>query len=204
MEPDGDGAVAEAAAHLFQEVIGARRPQPAVMEIDGALWRRARQSDGEALDRLAALGDNRRIFNLPRSSAEFESAVGRGGFRQPMVCTREGVEIGGAATTNHDHRSLNVRLLCFFSDPGAATRPLGAYVRHVFWSTPVHRIYMQLPQLGGAGDYVSLACRVGFVEEGTVRAYALVDGRPRDVAALGLLRKEFVAWCEKNEPRLSL
>lgn len=204
MERDRDGAVAEAAARGPQEVIRAPQPPPAVMEIDGASWRRATQSDGDALEHLATQDNNRRLFNLPRTSAEFANAVGRGGFRQPMICTREGVVVGAAATTNHDHRSLNVRLLCFFADPRAAVRPLAVYVRHLLWSSPVHRVHVQIPLLAGAEDYVALARGVGFVEEGTVRAYALIDGRPHDVMALGLLREEFTTWCETNEPRLTL
>jgi RimJ/RimL family protein N-acetyltransferase len=94
--------------------------------------------------------------------------------------------------------------MCFFNKPAEAVKPLAVYVRHVFWSSPLHRVYVQLPLLAGATAYIRLLLGSGFQQEGVVRGHAYVDGRPRDVAVIGLLRRDFEAWCRENELRLAL
>ncbi len=88
--------------------------------------------------------------------------------------------------------------------PGEASHPLAIYVRHLFWSQPLHRVYVQFPVAEDATDYIDLLKRAGFVDEGVVTGYALVRGQPSDVAVLGILRREFEAWCLQNEKRLIL
>jgi hypothetical protein len=179
-------------------------PSPAVLEIDGFSWRFAGPSDAPSLELLAARSSHRTLFNLPGSEREFEARVGWPGFRIPMLCLRGSKPVGAAATDRRNHRSLNLRLICFFAEPARAAVPLAAYVRHLFWSLPLHRVYAQLPMVGGATAYVRLLKNAGFQEEGVVRGYAMVGGRPRDLAVLGVLREEFETWCSENEKRLAL
>jgi hypothetical protein len=177
---------------------------PAVLELDGFAWREAGPVDAGTLDALAARGSNRVLFNLPASSDEFLARVGRPGFRIAMLCTHDSKPIGAAATTERNNRSLNVQLLCFFIEPSEAALPLAAYVRHLFWSLPLHRVYVQMPLVPGADAYGQLLQACGFQDEGRVSEYAMIAGKPTDVAVLGLLRREFEAWCQEHEKRLAL
>jgi hypothetical protein len=179
-------------------------PSRAVLDIDGFSWRQAVPSDAAVLEALAARDGNRLLFNLPASEQEFAVRVGRPGFRRAMLCFKERKPVGAAATTLRDQRSLNLQLMCFFAQPARAVAPLAVYVRHIFWSTPLHRIYVQLPVVAGATAYIRLLTAAGFQQEGVVRGHGLVGGRPTDVAVIGLLRRDFEAWCQENEIRLAL
>lgn len=179
-------------------------PSPAVLEIDGFAWRIAGPSDAPALEALAARATNRLLFSLPGSESAFEAAVGWPGFKMPMLCLRGSKPVGAAATNLRNNHSLNVRLICFFAEPVRAFLPLATYVRHLFWSLPLHRVYCQFPMVAGATAYVRLLKGAGFQEEGVIRGHALVGGKPCDVAVLGLLRVEFESWCRENENRLAL
>jgi len=121
-----------------------------------------------------------------------------------MLCTRDSRVIGAAATTRRDMRNRHVQLICSFIDPATAALALAMYVRHLFWSMPFNRVHAQIPNVDGAQAYVDLMGGIGFVNEGTVRDHALIGGRPHSVIVLGLLRREFEAWTEVNEKRLSL
>ena len=185
-------------------IASAARPSPAVLEIDGFAWRTAQPSDAAALEALAAKAKNRILFRLPESEAAFEAAVGWPGFRLPMLCLRGSKAVGAAATSQRNHQSQNVRLTCFFADPAHAAVPLAAYVRHLFWMLPLHRVYCQFPMVAGAMAYVRLLKGAGFQGEGTIRGHAVIGGKPCDVAGVGVLRDEFDLWCTENETRLAL
>ncbi|MEP6753075.1 MAG: GNAT family protein [Candidatus Dormiibacterota bacterium] len=183
---------------------GAARPSPGILSIDGFTWRQAIPDDALTLETLAARDGNRTLFNLPESEDEFSARVGQPGFRRAMLCFHGRVAVGAAATTMRDQRSLNLQLICFFKQPERAVKPLAAYVRHLFWSAPLHRVYVQLPLVAGATSYVHLLTGAGFQHEGVVRGHGFIHGRPRDVAVIGLLRRDFEAWCQENELRLAL
>lgn len=179
-------------------------PAPAVLELDGFSWRDARSEDAEVLERLAAVGSNRPLFQLPMFTAEFMRAPSRPGFRQSMLCYHGEKEFGAAAYGMRNMQNLNVRLTCFFTEPARAAAALAIYVRHLFWGMPVHRIHAQLPVVDAGPAYVSLLRAVGFREEGVVRAHALMRGQSCDLAVLGVVREEFEAWCQTNERRLAI
>ena len=185
-------------------MIARAEASPPVLQIDAYVWRRALPTDAATFEALAAHGTNRIVFNLPRSADEFAVRMGGPTFGQPMLCLRRSTPVGAAGTTSRNRRSLNLQLACFFVQPARAVLPLAGYLRHLFWAMPIHRVYVQLPAVVGVRSYVRLFREVGFAEEGVVRGHALVGGRPRDVVALGILRKEFEAWCAINESRLAL
>jgi hypothetical protein len=182
----------------------AARPSPPVLEIDGFAWQPARPSDAPALEALAAHSTNRILFGLPGSSEAFEGAVGGPGFRNAMLCWKDSKPIGGASTGQRNFHSQNLRLTCFFADPAGASLPLAAYVRHLFWKLPLHRVYCQFPMVARGAEYMHLLKGSGFQEEGMIRGHALIGGKPFDVAVLGVLRDEFDLWCRENETRLAL
>jgi hypothetical protein len=179
-------------------------PTPGVLELDGFAWREAGPADATTLEALASLDGHRTLFNLPGSEQEFAARVGGPGFRRAMLCYKDNGPIGAAATRSRDQRNANLQLMCFFAEPEKAVWPLALYVRHLFWSAPLHRVYLQLPIVAGAPAYIHLLESVGFQQEGLVRGHGLVGGKPCDVALLGLLRIDCEAWCQENESRLVL
>ncbi len=179
-------------------------PSAAVLELDGFEWRRASRADRGAMDALVALSPFHGLFTFPDPGEEFSRGVGAPGFRMPMICLHDSKAVGVAAISHRNQRSMNAQLLCAFRQPRLAALPLATYVRHLFWLQPLHRIYAQCPAAAGATAYIDLLKRAGFVEEGVVTGYALVRGRPSDVAVLGVLRREFETWCQENETRLTL
>jgi hypothetical protein len=185
-------------------VIVAARPSAGILAMDGFVWRHAAPLDAPALESLASRDGNRTLFNLPGSEEEFAARVNRPGYRLAMLCLRGQRPIGAAATFARDQRSLNLQLMCFFAQPARSVMPLAVYVRHLFWSVPLHRIYVQLPLIAGASSYIRLLSSAGFQQEGVVRGHGLVRGRPCDVALLGMLRQDCEAWCQENENRLAL
>jgi hypothetical protein len=185
-------------------VIREARASAPVLELDGFRWRPALPSDAGVLDRLAGHGTNRMLFRLPASEPDFVIALNRPGFRLPFLCLRGSDPVGAAATALRNQRSLNLRLIAFFAEPAAATLPIAMYLRHIFWTLPMHRVYIQLPIVAGSEDYRRSLGEAGFQEEGVVRGHGIVGGNECDVVALGLLRAEFEAWCQQNESRLNL
>lgn len=182
----------------------AAAPSAPVLALDDFAWRFAGPADATALESIAAHGSNRVLFNLPRSVDEFAVRLSGAGLRFPMLCTRDSRPCGAAVLGTRSTRDLNAMISCFFIEPSESTLPLAAYVRHVFWMQPLHRLFAQLPIVEGTVDYVKLLVTVGFREEGVVAKHALIDEEPVDVAILGLLRREFERWCTEREPRLAL
>jgi hypothetical protein len=204
MERDGDHAWTEPAPGQRESVTQATWASAPVLAIDDYAWRTAITSDAAALEAIAAQGANRTLFGLPRSEQDFAERVGRAGFRLAMLCHHGDDVVGAAATTLRNHRSMNLQLVCFFAVDARPQLALATYVRHVFWSLPMHRIFVQLPVVDGASSYIRMLKGAGFKEEGVVRGHALVAGQPADVAVLGVLREEFETWCLENEIRLAL
>lgn len=182
----------------------AASPSAPVLALDGFAWRFAGPGDATVLDSIAAHGSNRVLFTLPESEGEFAVRLSGTGLRFPMLCTRDSRPCGAAVLGTRSTRDLNAMISCFFIEPSESTLPLAAYVRHVFWMQPLHRLFAQMPMVEGSADYVRLLTGVGFIEEGVVAKHALIGGEAVDVVILGLLRRDFERWCTEKEPRLSL
>lgn len=120
----------------------------------------------------------------------------------PMVATRDGRPCGVLLNTETDLQSLNCRLVALFSRPERSRLPLALYLRHLFWSLPLHRVYARVP--APLEDCERLYESLGFACEGSLAAHQLHAGRLVDVRLLGLLRRDFDAWCEEREPWLAL
>jgi len=86
-------------------------------------------------------------------------------------------------------------------DPAGCQTALALYVRRVFWSHPLHRLYAVLPgRLPQSRGYEDLLRECGFVNEGTLVGHLMVKRRLLDLDVFGLLRSEFDDWCRQREP----
>ena len=101
-------------------------------------------------------------------------------------------------------KNLNAYLVALFSRPADAVLPLALYIRHAFWSYPLHRLYSQLPSLPELLPHREALMAVGFKNEGSLVAHIATADGPVDAVAVGLLRDEFNQWSKQNEPRLVL
>jgi hypothetical protein len=174
----------------------APKAPPAVLSLEGWDWLNVSPDLDAEWQRFVPTDGNRLLFRLP---AEGSSSLGR-----PMLCLRNGEVIGASATSQRNRRSLNAHLTLIFTNPLEATLPAAMCVRHLFWSMPLHRLYVQMPMVGPADQYVAMLSSVGFREEGRVRDFAVVNGESTGVVVMGVLRPEFEAWCQANEKRLAL
>ncbi len=122
----------------------------------------------------------------------------------PMALTRVGEPVGVAFTLGANVQNLNARLVLLARDPVLCTKLLPMYVRHVFWSFPVHRLYVQCPGDPSVAPYAELFRSSGFAAEGCLKGHQGMAGRYLDVLLFGLLRPDFERWCAEHEPALAL
>jgi RimJ/RimL family protein N-acetyltransferase len=122
----------------------------------------------------------------------------------PCACLVDGRAIGVCFMRVPQLKHLSAYLVPLFADAGAAHRPLALYMRHAFWTFPLHKLYTHVPAHESAEPYASLLRRAGFREEGTLKDHAVAGDRTIDALLFGLLRAEFDAWCAAHEPRLLL
>jgi hypothetical protein len=176
------------------------------MELGDFAIRRLSEDDFPTLRPLAeALPAD--IFAMPSTDTEFRAFVGEVASRVwslPLVCVRAGDPVGMCFMNVAQFKNLNAYLVALFVQPEEAALPLALYIRHAFWSFPLHRLYVQLPATAAAIPHLETLERVGFQREGTLVAHVKAARGPQDVIVVGLLRDEFERWCKQNEPRLEL
>jgi len=185
-------------------VIDGARASPPVLELDGLRWREASPDDAAELAQLVAASHADLAYGLPLSEAAIGAALNRPGLRHAMLCTRGPRVVGAAATRNRNQQAQNLQLACLFARPAGAGAALAVYVRHLFWSLPLHRVYAQFPAVPGTAGQERLLRAAGFTCEGRLAGQALIGGRALDLLCYGLLRRDFDRWCQENEPRLAL
>jgi hypothetical protein len=184
------------------------KPNPAqgLMERDGDSLRVLTVDDLPAVLRLRQATPPE-LFELPGSPAElggFVHGLANKPWSLPMLCCQDGEPVGLCLMSVAQLKNLNAYLVAVFEKPAAATGALALYVRHAFWSYPLHRLYAQLPSTREVEPHAELYSRAGFRREGVlVKHIAAADG-PIDAVVLGILRGEFDAWCAGNRPELSL
>ena len=147
------------------------------------------------------------IFELPESDHAFRAFIADLGAKPwslPFVCLRAAVPIGVCFMSVAQLKNLNAYLVAVFSDPADAAVPLALYIRHAFWSFPLHRLYAHVPALAAAIAHAEALARVGFKHEGVLAAHVPSPDGPQDAIVLGLLREEFNVWCAQNQPALAL
>ena len=150
---------------------------------------------------------NRHLIELgsdPDQIAQLLARLKAGTWSLPIAVLSGDLCIGMATTALADTKGMHVSLLSMFVDPPAASRALALYLRHVFWTFPVRRIHVQVPDLDLVREYVALYESVGFVNEGRLVNHLIVAGQSFDVITLGLLRADFESWAQAQEPDLGL
>ena len=147
------------------------------------------------------------IFELPDSDHAFRTFIADLGAKPwslPFVCLSAEKPIGVCFMSVAQLKNLNAYLVALFSEPAVERVPLALYIRHAFWSFPLHRLYAHVPALTGVTSHVEALVGVGFQHEGVLAAHVPSPDGPQDAIVLGLLREEFNLWCEQNQPGLAL
>ncbi|HEV1997638.1 MAG TPA: GNAT family protein [Candidatus Dormibacteraeota bacterium] len=182
------------------------RPPPAISRSGAAEIRPLTEADYPFVASLNRIRDNANI--APSAAIEdpgFIAAVRAEPWSTPMMLAADGEPVAvamiGAADTQHRHGRLVVLAVL----PREVVAPLTMYLRHVFWSYPLHRLYVVLPsRVAAVAAYADLLRSCGFVQEGTMVGHLRVATRMIDLDLFGLLRPEFDEWCRQNRPALAL
>lgn len=147
------------------------------------------------------------LFALPGSAAElgaFIEGLGKKPWSMPMICSRDGQPVGLCLMSMAQLKNLNAYLVAVFAEPASSAVSLALYIRHAFWSYPLHRLYTQLPVNPVLKPHAELFARAGFIHEGVLVKHVAAPDGPIDAESFGLVRGEFDEWCSEHQPELSL
>ena len=147
------------------------------------------------------------LFDLPSSAEEFRKwtkELGARAWAVPMTCLEDGEPVGICLMSGSQVKNLHAYLVALFERPEDAGLGLALYLRHAFWSLPLHRLYSQVPLREESLPYAELFLRAGFRREGILVGHLRTAAEPKDSIALGLLREDFDAWCAEHQPGLSM
>jgi hypothetical protein len=180
---------------------------PALVDLDGWSIQPFTAAETPLLTALLDQRGHRFLLDVPLDDATLRSVLmelTKSPWSLPCAVVRDDEMAGFATTALPNVRALNTGFTALFIDPAGAVVPLSMYVRHLFWSFPLHRLHAQIPDLDLTREYIDLLTAVGFVVEGRLVDHAHIAGQSFDVVALGLLRSDFEAWTAAHDPRLSL
>jgi len=182
------------------------RPAPAVSFAEGAEIRPLTDGDQDFARYVYSLRENAVVAgSLDVYNPQFVPAIRAAPWSMAMVLRQDGEAVGLAALTSVDVHSRNGRLVVLARDPRLCRTAMGLYLRHAFWSHPLHRLYAVLPaRVPLPGSYADLLLGCGFVDEGVLRSHLSYKGGLRSLSVFGLLRREFDAWCAESQPALLL
>ncbi|MDQ6712362.1 MAG: GNAT family N-acetyltransferase [Candidatus Dormibacteraeota bacterium] len=183
------------------------QPAPSLLELDGFSLHRMATADLPFVLDLYQIGPNRLLVDLPAAQEEaivFLQQLEKQPWSMLMVAQQGGKRIGALATGLTNLVSLNTYLLAMFLEPAAAMMPLALFTRHLFWTYPLERLYVQFPLLDETEAYGQLYEQAGFQREGVMKKHQSIAARRYDVAVYGLLREDFDRWCTARDPRLAL
>ena len=180
---------------------------PAIVDLDGWSIQPFTAAETPLLSALLDRRGHRYLLDVPLDEATLRTVLTEivgSPWSLPCAVVRDDEMAGFATTALPNVRALNTGFTALFTDPAVAIVPLSMYVRHLFWSFPLHRLHAQIPDLDLTREYIDLLTAVGFEVEGRLVDHAHVAGQSFDVVALGLLRSDFEAWIAAHDPRLSL
>jgi hypothetical protein len=175
------------------------------LEVEGVRLQRLTSREVTELVTLDGITLDGTRFETPKSEEaciSFVRTVNMHLWGLPMLAYRRESVLGMTRLTDTDPRSMSARLVAVYQSPEEAELPLAMYVRHAFWSFPLQRVYVRCPWLPELKPYRDLFLSTGFRQEGLLPKFHLANGARFDVAVLGLLREEFLQWCEAHQPRM--
>ncbi len=180
---------------------------PAVTELDGVTIERLHPDHAHLVATLLDLRGHRHLIDLdpdPNTIATLLRTLSQQPWAMPLAAIRDGECIGIGTTALADVKSLNAAFLTMFVEPAQAHLASAMMVRHLFWTFPIRRLHVQIPDMDITREYADLLTTIGFEHEGRLVDHVHAAGRTFDVLTLGLLRPDFEQWCDANEPRLRL
>lgn len=180
---------------------------PAVVELDGWALEPLVADDAPLVAQLLQQRGHQYMLEMAPDEMFIRSAIAELAAQPlalPLMILRDQYCGGVATTALANVRTLSASLIALFVDPPGATLPLAMYVRQLFWTFPLRRLYAQVPAMDLTREYVDLLGSVGFVDEGRLVSHAEIGGQAFDVVTLGLLRQDFEDWCAVHQPRLAL
>lgn len=182
------------------------RPAASISALGGAAIRPLREPDYPLVLGLHAALDNSTVAaSLAVEDPGFVAAARAEPWASPMVLSQDGEEGAMAVVGAADSQNRHGRLVVIAKEPERWAEPLAIYVRHVFWSHPLHRLYSLVPVgARGSHQYLGLLRACGFASEGRLVRHQRVGTRLVDLELLALLRPEFDAWCRDHQPGLAL
>lgn len=180
---------------------------PAILEFEGFSLQPLTPQNAGAIIELHRRPWNAASVDVPATPEQIAQLLGILDTRPlalPMMVVKENRIVAVASPTMGNVRNLTAYFFAVFDDGETVHRGLAAFVRHVFWSLPLHRLYVQVPVVEASERYRDVLRALGFREEGIMAGHMLIAGEPRDVAVLGMLRSDFDAWTAAEAPELSL
>jgi hypothetical protein len=178
-----------------------------VYELDGWSLEPLDSRDGMLIAELLVQRGHRYLLDFPPDPDLIGGAVdllAKEPWTLLLGTIRDDVCAGVATTFATNVKNGCANLVALFVDPANAALPLALYMRHLFWSFPINRLYAHIPDMDMTREYIDLYQAAGFVDEGRLVKHAVIGGHEFDVVTLGLLRSDLAEWCRANEPRLAL
>lgn len=182
------------------------RLEPAVVERGDTAVRVLSRGDASLVHDLLLADRNRALFEglveHPGVIDGFLSALDQDPWALPMVGTFRSTPVAALFNVRTDPQNLNTRLVPVLTDFVSTVGVLALYVRHLFWTLPLQRIYAKF--LVDLSEYEGVLRAAGFKKEGVLVEHQIYAGKRCDVAMFGLLRTDFESWCAEHDPELSL
>ena len=163
--------------------------------------------DGKLVIDLDRAGCNVGLIGLPESlqdcHAMFQSLESQM-WSTPMAALSTGRPFGTFWTAVPNVSNMNALVVALFEGVDRGRLALALYIRHLFWSYPLHRLYAHVGALDRGAAYGTIYEGIGFKREGVLKEHAPLAGSRQDIFVYGLLREEFDRCMMAFDPALSL
>jgi hypothetical protein len=172
-------------------------PTPPLSELGDFRMGPLQLGDSAYFRELAGQRENGLLFDMPETDEEylqFFESLRSSPLSLPMLFTSGSHATGVAFMTSALSVSLSAYLVAMFRRPERSRDALVLYVRNVFWSAPLHRLYTHIPLVPETLGHCAALLSAGFVREGVYREHLAAGEVNLDVAVFGLLREDFDRW----------
>ena len=113
----------------------------------------------------------RELFAVPRIDKgyrAFVAGMSRMPWAMPYVCLEGGNAAAVCFLNVPQPKHLSAFLVALLARPSEAGLPLALYIRHAFWSYPLHRLFTHVPALPDSEPYRDALLGIGFKREGVL------------------------------------